>query len=227
MVGPPQGRAQPVLLNVQRAMHRVTANGLPWKAVAVYGLDLASLHEPVERTPASHSLRTTFRPQLPSRPPSTHTPWSGRGSWRPGGARHCTNDLDAMGRVCSALAWDDGGRDGSLRARPYERAAASGALSIPVPADPPPGCLYVDALCSDHLMVTSLTRVRRASAQPARSVPKAGAQGGAQPGLEPVEKVVTRLAGKVVVVSRLMLDVWLARSAWAVHAHPSSDTGGR
>lgn len=42
-------------------------------------------------------------PQLPSRPPSPHTPWSGCGSWRPGGAGHCTNDLDAMGRVCSAL----------------------------------------------------------------------------------------------------------------------------
>lgn len=41
--------------------------------------------------------------QLTSRPPSTHTPWSRRGSWRPGGARHRTNDLDAMGRVCSAL----------------------------------------------------------------------------------------------------------------------------
>jgi hypothetical protein len=42
-------------------------------------------------------------PQLPSRPPSTHTPWSRRGPWRPGGARHCTNDLDARGRACSAL----------------------------------------------------------------------------------------------------------------------------
>ncbi|MFF4657694.1 hypothetical protein [Streptomyces sp. NPDC001381] len=49
------------------------------------------------RTSTHHSL------QLPSRTPSTHTPWSGRGSWRPGGARHCTNDLDARGRVCSAL----------------------------------------------------------------------------------------------------------------------------
>jgi hypothetical protein len=46
--------------------------------------------------------------QLPSRPPSTHTPWSGRGSGRPGGARHCTNDLDALGRVCSALPGSTG-----------------------------------------------------------------------------------------------------------------------
>lgn len=29
--------------------------------------------------------------------------WCGRGSGRQGGARHCTNDLDALGRVCSAL----------------------------------------------------------------------------------------------------------------------------
>ena len=42
-------------------------------------------------------------PRLPSRPPSTHTSWSGRGSGRQGGARHCTNDLDALGRDCSAL----------------------------------------------------------------------------------------------------------------------------
>lgn len=46
---------------------------------------------------------THHSPQLPSRPPSTHTPWSGRGSGRQGGARHCTNDLDALGRDCSAL----------------------------------------------------------------------------------------------------------------------------
>ncbi len=48
--------------------------------------------------PLTHHL-----PRLPSRPPSTHTPWSGRGSGRQGGARHCTNDLDALGRDCSAL----------------------------------------------------------------------------------------------------------------------------
>lgn len=43
------------------------------------------------------------RPWLPSRLPSSHTSWSGRGSGRQGGARHCTNDLDALGRDCSAL----------------------------------------------------------------------------------------------------------------------------
>ncbi len=31
--------------------------------------------------------------RLPSRPPSPHTSWSGGGSGRQGGARHCTNDL--------------------------------------------------------------------------------------------------------------------------------------
>ncbi|MFE5026672.1 replication initiator [Streptomyces sp. NPDC056656] len=50
-------------------------------------------------TPAHHS------PQLPSRPPSTHTPWSGRGSWRPGGARHCTNDLDGLYPDRRLWAW--------------------------------------------------------------------------------------------------------------------------
>ncbi|RZU22065.1 hypothetical protein EV567_2580 [Streptomyces sp. BK239] len=71
-------------------------------------------------TPAHHC------PQLPSRPPSTHTPWSGRGSGRQGGARHCTNDLDAPGPRLLGSAWVDGGRDGSspctpLRARSRRR----------------------------------------------------------------------------------------------------------
>lgn len=49
------------------------------------------------------TLLAHHAPQLPSRLPSTHTPWSRRGAGRPGGARHCTNDLDARCRVCSAL----------------------------------------------------------------------------------------------------------------------------
>ncbi|WP_393098841.1 hypothetical protein [Streptomyces sp. LN325] len=53
---------------------------------------------------------TTTLPRLPSRLPSAHTPWSGRGSWRPGGARHCTNDLDARGRVPEVgKQWTDTG----------------------------------------------------------------------------------------------------------------------
>jgi hypothetical protein len=54
------------------------------------------------------------RPLIPTPQPTTYPCfhpvcrrparlWSGRGSWRPDGARHCTNDLDARGRVCSAL----------------------------------------------------------------------------------------------------------------------------
>lgn len=82
---------------------------------------------------------THHSPQLPSRPPSTHTPWSGRGSWRPGGARHCTNDLDAMGRVCSALPGSTVDGMGVPRARHYGSAVGNGAPSIPVPADPPAG----------------------------------------------------------------------------------------
>ena len=85
-------------------------------------------------------------------------------------------------------------------------AAGNGAASIPVPADPPPeassvtvsrervGCLTVPP---------GLSTCGRASAQPGRSGPKAGAAPRAEPGsppggaersrvLEPVEKVVTQ-----------------------------------
>jgi hypothetical protein len=79
-----------------------------------------------------------FGPHLPSRTPSTHTPWSGRGSWRPGGARHCTNSLDAMGRVCSALCGSTLYGMGAPRSRHYGPPAGNGSHSIPVPADPPP-----------------------------------------------------------------------------------------
>jgi hypothetical protein len=90
-------------------------------------------------TGSSYSLhQPTTSLKLPSRPPSTHTPWSGRGSWRPGGARHCTNDLDAMGRVCSALPGSMVVGMEAPRARHFGPAVAYGAPSIPVPADPPP-----------------------------------------------------------------------------------------
>lgn len=61
----------------------------------------------------------------PTRPPSTHTPWSGRGAGRPGGARHCTNDLDAMGRACSPL--------------PGSTVDGMGANPAHAPTDPQPG----------------------------------------------------------------------------------------
>jgi len=95
-------------------------------------------------------MQTHHSPQLPSRPPSTHTPWSGRGSWRPGGARHCTNDLDARGRVCSALPGSMVVGMEAPHPYPYEPAPGDGAPSIPVSADPPPEA------CSDlHYSVRS------------------------------------------------------------------------
>ncbi len=42
--------------------------------------------------PTLDSTATRYPPRLPSRPPSTHTLWSGRDSWRSGGARHCAYD---------------------------------------------------------------------------------------------------------------------------------------
>lgn len=60
-------------------------------------------------------------PGLPSRLPSTHTPWSRRGAGRPGGARHCTNDLDARCRVCSALPGSTADGMGAPTATPNGR----------------------------------------------------------------------------------------------------------
>ncbi|MFB6933392.1 tyrosine-type recombinase/integrase [Streptomyces chartreusis] len=64
--------------------------------------------------PRCRAPLTHHSPQLPSRLPSTHTPWSGRGSWRPGGARHCTNDLDALLAAFTGLRF---GELASLRRR--------------------------------------------------------------------------------------------------------------
>ncbi len=53
------------------------------------------------------------------------------------GARHCTNDLDAMGRVCSALPGATVDGMGALNAR-HPRARGRERRSLfPVPADPP------------------------------------------------------------------------------------------
>jgi hypothetical protein len=72
--------------------------------------------------------------------------WSGRGSGRQGGARHCTNDLDALGSDCSACPgrWQAGWE------HPHpshdERAGAGRASFIPEPERPrrrhrlDPGC---------------------------------------------------------------------------------------
>ncbi|WBB65380.1 site-specific integrase [Micromonospora sp. WMMD812] len=47
---------------------------------------------------------------LPSRLPPTHTPWSGPGPGRQGGAPYRTNDLVALALVCSALPGSEGVR---------------------------------------------------------------------------------------------------------------------
>lgn len=156
------------------------------------------------RLPCRRTSCTHHPPQLPSRPPSTHTPWSGRGPGRQGGAPNWTNDLDALGRVCSALPGSMADGMGAPHARPYGPAAGSGAPAIPVPADPPP-----EASGSDRAVRTVLgswppgpihlwagVGAARAERAEGRSVARSGAgkparRSGAQPGLDEVEKPVT------------------------------------
>jgi hypothetical protein len=98
--------------------------------------------ETVKGTIARLTARlNTHQPQLPSRPPSTHTPWSRRGSGRPGRSYSGALHLDALGRVCSALPGSTVDGMGAPRARSYGPAVGNGAPSIPVPADPPPEAL--------------------------------------------------------------------------------------
>ncbi|GAA2392041.1 hypothetical protein GCM10010255_21930 [Streptomyces coeruleofuscus] len=52
------------------------------------------------------------------------------------------NDLDARGRVCSALPGSTADGMEASRARHYGPAVGNGAPSIPVPADPPPEALF-------------------------------------------------------------------------------------
>lgn len=54
-----------------------------------------------------------------SRLRSAHTEWSRRGAGRPGGARYCTNDLDARCRVCSACPGPNAGGMQPLPAQPH------------------------------------------------------------------------------------------------------------
>ena len=49
-----------------------------------------------------------------------------------------SNDLDVMGRVCSALPWSMVDGMGAHHARHNVPAVGNGASFIPVPADPPP-----------------------------------------------------------------------------------------
>ncbi len=92
---------------------------------------------------------------LLSRMPSTHTPWSGRGPGRPGGARHCTTDLDALGRVCSALPGSTAYGMRALRARHNGPAAGNGAPGSRCRLIPRRRhCSDVAALSGDRLMFT-------------------------------------------------------------------------
>ncbi len=148
-------------------------------------------------------LLNHYLPQLPSRLPSTHTPWSGRGSWRPGGARHCTNDLDARGRVCSALPGSTA--DGMEAPAPatHGRHSRTGPPAISEPERPRRRLVRsVAALHGDRLMATGpihvwarvgvggAERAEGRSAGAARAGKRAR-RSGAQPGLDEVEKPVT------------------------------------
>jgi hypothetical protein len=89
-------------------------------------------------------LTDHLNPPLPSSHPVRRrpTPWSGRGSGRQGGARHRTNDLDALGRVCSALPGSMADGMGAPRARPYGPAVGDGA--------PPSRCLPIPPPEASH-----------------------------------------------------------------------------
>lgn len=76
---------------------------------------------------SSHCLLRGFHPVC-LRPTRL---WSGRGSRRQGGARYCTNDLDALGRGCSALP---GSMAGGME-------ALSRATMLPHPRTAPPAIL--------------------------------------------------------------------------------------
>lgn len=123
--------------------------------------------------PHPPTILTHHSPQLPSRTPSTHTPWSGRGSWRPGGAPRWTNDLDAMGRVCSALPGSMAYGKGALHARPYVPAGGYGAPCSRCRPIPRRRLSWPwAALCGDRLMASGPIHVwARASAQRGRSGP--------------------------------------------------------
>jgi hypothetical protein len=171
--------------------------GWPWSlplvAVSIRAFPGLSAHLYV-----LHSLRgavmafgsTLHFPQLPSRLPSTHPPWSGRGSWRPSGARHCTNDLDAMGRVCPASPGSTVDGMGAPHAHRYGPAAGSGAPLHPGAGRSPAGGTDLPGAQRSPVLDSwppALSTCGRASAQRARSGPKAGAQPGA---LNPLRRLL-------------------------------------
>ncbi|GKQ36762.1 hypothetical protein ALMP_33020 [Streptomyces sp. A012304] len=80
---------------------------------------------------AARSTSTHHSPELPSRPPSTHTPWSGRGSWRPGGARHCTNERPGRhGPRLLGSAWAGRPVEPRNLYRSFTRVARSAGLRV-------------------------------------------------------------------------------------------------
>lgn len=88
-----------------------------------------------------------YPPQLPSRLPSTHTSWNGRGSGRQGGAPCWTNDLDALGRDCSALPGSTADGMGDPHARHTRPAPANGAPAISEPERPRRRHVLTERLC--------------------------------------------------------------------------------
>ena len=80
---------------------------------------------------AEYLNRGTPPAALPSRLPSSHTPWSGLGSWCPGGARHCTNDLDTRNQARSALPGMMADGMAATYPHPIRTAPADGAPAIP------------------------------------------------------------------------------------------------
>lgn len=141
-------------------------------------------------------------PQLPSRLPSTHTPWSGRGSGRQGGAPHWTNDLDALGRDCSALPGATADGMGAPRPRHTRPAPANGAppsRSLSAPAGGMIGPL--PRFCGapswprpyPHLARVGAARAERAEGRSGARGGAGSAPGGAERSqLDGVEKVLPR-----------------------------------
>ncbi len=167
-------------------------------------------------------------PRLPSRPPSTHTPWSGRGSGRQGGARHCTNDLDALGRDCSALPGSKvDGMGAPTTLAPLRPALANGAPPIPESERPrrrhprEAADLVLDS-CPTGLSTAGARRRRQRRAgrrqERGRSQSREArpAERSAAGCLDEVEKPVTALGigqaeGESVARSRLVKPAWRRR----------------
>src|SRR5581483_10740730 len=90
---------------------------------------------------ALQRLGRPVREPRPPRHPVCRRPTrsgGGRGLPGPGGARHCTNDLDPGGHGCYGFAWDGGGRDG-IPTRTLSDLHARTVPAIPEPEAPAGG----------------------------------------------------------------------------------------